>query len=414
MNARRSPIVLAAIPVFILAVGIIAYKLATEPRPVPMRDFVEYYAAGVVAVRGGNPYDSNELLPIQREASGDPELAQATMMWNPPWALVIVVPLALFPATLSHLLWLGVQLVATLVSAGMLWRVYQGPRERSLLAALVALFFGPFFVLMWYGQVGTLCLLGLAGFLYFRTNDRPLSAGAFAALTALKPHLLFAFGLVLILDALVSRAGRKALLAGALVMLAAGLTAYAINPEVYRYYSAAGWETSSSTHTSPKDYYQPLGSFWLRKALAPDRFTVQFIPTAITAALVAVYWLRRRKTWNWATETPRLIFASVITAAYGAWIFDLVVLLVPVLQATVWLVQARRSTLWWLTVLGHFGLSALTAIAPVIAVALTGQGVRLDTFVYFSPAQLLLYLLAGRLIPAPATSPEIRSGTQVV
>jgi hypothetical protein len=391
----RSPIILLAVPVLAAGLGFVAYKIATEPRPIPMRDFVEYYAAGVVAVRGGNPYDPDEILPLQREALDNPDFPEATMMWNPPWALVLVAPLGLLPAKGAHLVWLLVQLAAVLASAGMLWRVYRGPPDLQLAAFAVALFFGPFFVLMWYGQVGTLCLLGLAGFLYSHSRGRPAAAGAYAALTALKPHLLFAFGLAMLLDATVTRRGRIALLAGALTVAAAAAVAYAINPAVYRYYAAAGWENSSGTHTSPKDWHQPLASDRLRRAIDPDVFAIQFVPMAVTAVAVAGYWFAKRKQWDWPAETPRLVFASVLMAPYGAWVFDLVVLLVPVIQAAVWLATAKRGPLWWVVVIVHAVLSVATAVGPVIVAETTGSGVGLQKFIYFAPATLVLYGLAG-------------------
>jgi hypothetical protein len=410
----RSPIILLAVPVIAAGLAYVAYTIAVEPRPIPMRDFVEYYSAGVVALRpGGNPYDSDQILPVQREALADPDFPQATMMWNPPWAIALVAPFGLLTPKAAHLVWLGVQLAALVASAGMLWRVYRGPPDLRLAAFAVGLFFGPFFLLMWYGQVGTLCLLGLAGFLYSHERGRPAAAGAFAALTALKPHLLFAFGLVLLFDAVVTRRGRVALAAGALAVVAAGAAAYAINPDVYHYYANAGWEKSSGTHTSPKDWYQPLGSYWLRWAIAPQVFAVQFVPMAVTAVAVAGYWFMKRKHWDWAAETPRLIFASVLTAPYGAWIFDLVVLLVPVIQAATWLAVARRGPVWWAVVIGHFVLSVATAIGPLAVVKASGSGVGLHLFVYFSPATLVLYLLAGRLATTrPTDSPGAGSVLQ--
>ena len=51
------------------------------------------------------------------------------MMWNPPWALVLVTPLGLLPANAAHFVWLAGQLAAVLAAAGMLWRVYRGPRD---------------------------------------------------------------------------------------------------------------------------------------------------------------------------------------------------------------------------------------------------------------------------------------------
>src|SRR5206468_11079814 len=74
-----------------------------------------------------------------------------------------------------------------------------------------------------YGQNTGLLALGLAGFLYFTRKEKPLAAGACAALTALKPHLLAGFGVLLVADAL-TRRGRVALAAGVgVVAVALGL-----------------------------------------------------------------------------------------------------------------------------------------------------------------------------------------------
>jgi hypothetical protein len=217
----------------------------------------------------------------------------------------------------------------------------------------------------------------------------------FAALTAIKPHLLFAFGLVLVLDALVSRRGRVVLLAGAAAIGVAALAAWAINPAVYHHYASAGWVGSSDVHNSPKDWYQPLASYWLRRAIDPDRFWIQFVPTVVTAAAVAVYWVRRRRAWDWAAETPRLVFASVLTAAYGAWIFDLVVLLVPAVAVAARLADRdRRTALPY--ALAVVALSLLTVFSFAVKEWFTGSAATgLHLFVWFAPAAFALYAVAS-------------------
>jgi hypothetical protein len=71
-----------------------------------------------------------------------------------------------------------------------------------------------------------------------------------------------------------------------------------------------------------------------------------FLPLAIALPAVAAYWWVRREGWNWATELPRLVLVSLLTAPYGAWGFDLVLLLVPVVQAAVWVVNDKRRYVW--------------------------------------------------------------------
>ncbi|MBY0458254.1 MAG: hypothetical protein K2V38_13015, partial [Gemmataceae bacterium] len=89
--------------------------------PVP-RDFLEYWSAGRVNLRGGNPYHPDELLREQRHA--DPARADAVMMWNPPPALALYMPLGAVEPRRSTLLWLGLQVAAVLVACGLLWRRY--------------------------------------------------------------------------------------------------------------------------------------------------------------------------------------------------------------------------------------------------------------------------------------------------
>jgi hypothetical protein len=384
-----------------LAVWVV-YSVFENPQLLPVKDFVEYYAAGAVAARGGNPYDAEELLPYQRQAGHDAQHDRAVMMWNPPWALVLVVPLGLLPPRTAHLAWLGGQLLAVVVSALWLWRVYGGARHHSGLAVAVAVFFAPFFLLMWYGQIGALCLLGLAGFLAAHQRGRPATAGAFAALTALKPHLLFAFGVALLLDAVVTRRGRIALATGAAVLVAAALLVWLAHPDVYAHYrDALTRDASTTAQVQPKDWKLPLLSYWLRIATAPQSFGVQFLPTLLAAVGVAGYWFVRRDRWDWPVELPRLVFVSVLLAAYGAWIFDLVVLLVPVLQATVWLTRQATTAAGLMLGAAYIMLNVGTVAVPLGLIATASDPAQrefgLHHFIYFSPAILLLYLAAGRL-----------------
>ena len=52
----------------------------------------------------------------------------------------------------------------------------------------------------------------------------------------------------------------------------------------------------------------------------------------VAQACVVIYWLRQRQRWEWRTQLPMLIAASLATAAYGAWQFDMILLLLPFLH----------------------------------------------------------------------------------
>src|SRR5262249_47255860 len=192
---------------------------STGVAPLPLKDFVEYWSAGDVFVNGGNPYDPEALSGSLTNALGE-ERASTTMMWNPPWTLPITAPFAMLPIRLAHILWVALQLTLVMVPANMRWGALGGNDPGRWFRAAVLLFPPTVFLLV-YGQIGALCLFGVAGFLYFMDRDRPMLAGLCVALTAIKPHLLFAFGLYLLLEALVSRRDRMAFLSGAVAGVAA-------------------------------------------------------------------------------------------------------------------------------------------------------------------------------------------------
>lgn len=365
--------------------------VAEHPNSLPNKDFVQYWSAARVNLDGGNPYDATQLKPLQALALNQPDLTNVTMMWNPPWVVALVTPLAWLPSGTAHIAFLFVQLAALLLSVTWLWKQYHGPADRLWVAWLLALGFGPSVFIFWWGQIGGLILLGLAGFLRFR-DSKPFVAGLFIALTAIKPHLLFAVGLVLLLDGLVAKAARRTLIGGALaVALTAGL-AWLLNPAIYTHYSQAGWESSTAINISPKDWKQPLFAYYLRIAVNPSIFAIQFVPLAVAALGVVAYWFRRRAAWNWTEELPRLVFVSVLTTAYGAWMFDLVVLLVPVVAASVAILRSRQRVVLWFG--GLAVLTVLATLSPWVNRMFTGQlETPMQQFIWVSPAVLALVLV---------------------
>lgn len=376
---------------------------ANPPTVFPPGDFVEYWSAARVHVSGGDPYDGGHLLPHQWEASGNPGLTRAIMLWTPPWTLPLYTPFGLLDPRAGHLAWVAVQMLCVLGSAGLLWRVYHpGGFGRgwarvgwAAVAGLVVVTFAPVWWLLGYGQNTGLVLLGLAGFLALRPRY-PVAAGVVAALTAIKPHLLALFGLALLLDA-ATRDGRRALIGGVAALAVLSALALVPNPDVFGEFAAALRRPHSHESPSMSEWQLPLASYYLRMTVAPDRFAVQFAP--ITAAMLALvpYWWSRRAAWDWAAEAPRLVFGSVLLAPYGAWVFDLVVLLVPVASMFARATATRQmmpiSAAW----AGHL---AIFPFAAVIGWLHEGWWV--------APAVLAWYL-AVALLARSAVSPTAKA-----
>lgn len=337
--------------VLVLVVGAAAVLLAADrlvsaPGFRLPKDFIEYWAAARIVLRGADPYHPDNLLIEQRLV--EPKRSEAVMMWNPPPALVLYMPLALVPVRWASLLWVATQVAAVLLACDWLWRTYFAGRR------WIALLLGASFVGTWwlvaYGQNTGFLLLGLAGFQYFTFRQQPLAAGACAALTALKPHLLAGFGVLFLADA-ITRSGRQALLAGVAVIAIALAGVVLLNPHVLGQFLAAVQNPGPGA-VPLSAWTLPAPSYWLRKAIDPNRFGLQFLPTLTLCAALVIWRFRSGKNWNWQRALPGVVAASVLCTPYGGWIFDLPVLLVPVVAVAARIVARERWKLFVIFVLG--------------------------------------------------------------
>ena len=328
---------LLRIAAFAVAVG--AFALAF-PHLVPPRDFVEYYSAAKVLADGGDPYDGAQLLPVQREVTGNAELEKAVSLWTPPWTLPVYLPFGFLPFGGAHFVWLLLQAVLLALSVELIWVVYAGPlRLGRLISYGLLLGFSPVFWNLHFGQNTAFLLFGLAGFLHFHRRGSPGLAGACAALTAIKPHMLALFGVAFLMDAM-TRSGRRSLAAGIGVLVLAGAVSIAFNPHIFGMFADAVRRPSTSETVRLADWHVPLLSHRLRHAIAPDAFALQFLPVLVAMPLTAAW--RWKRPIDWPAQLPWLVVASALVAPYGGWMFDLTVLLVPAIVALLRIASLRQ------------------------------------------------------------------------
>jgi hypothetical protein len=110
-----------------------------------------------------------------------------------------------------------------------------------------------------------------------------------------------------------------------------------------------------------------------------------FVPVLPGLAWLAWYWRRQAANWNWDRCLPALLFASLLTAPYGAWPFDLVLLLPAVFQAALALrgsPSGRR-----ILALAAYASFNLLAILQLLA------GAPYFWFLWMTPALLGIYLV---------------------
>ncbi len=387
---QEIPITRSLVRRFILLCGLVVLAaviiwqvahLMANPAIMPPDDFVEYWAAGRLNAAGENPYDPAKLLPLQQHAGRDTD--EAIMMWNPPWTLAFVMPFGLLPARPSQLLWLALSLSSVVYCADWGWRYYGGSAKHRWAAWSLALTFMPTLFVLQSGQIGPALLLGVVGFLHFARRDRGWLAGAATVLIAIKPHLAYLFWVALLLWSL-DRRRWTVLLGGGVAGLTAMLIALACNPAVISHYREA------MGHHPPEQWISPTPGAFLRVLVGGEMFYLQFVPTLAGLAWFVPHWIRHRNTWKWAEQMPLLLLVSFVTASYGAWPFDLVVLLLPIVQLAVLVQTADRRSLFAL---------ALGAYLLINGLALTLNLLRFTSkwFVWMAPALLVSYLILRTL-----------------
>jgi Glycosyltransferase family 87 len=338
--------------VLVAALAACALMLAALPVTLPHGDFDEYWAAGRLNAGGMNPYDAAAMLQEQR-LNGWPE-PRPVMMYNPPWTLALAMPVAQLDLQHARSLWLLAQILICLWCASRVWAQNGGAPQYEVRIWCLALLWMPTVSALRMGQISPLVLLGLVGFVWSLEKRRDLTAGVFFALTAVKPQLVALIWVGWLLWTI--REGRwKVMLGTAAALGGATLVAVAANPPVFSQYLHL-----MSTQPPILDFESPNIATLIRVVLTAVFGTgtwPQYVPTAVGAGIVAWFWSRRHRTWDWAAELPWLVSLSCMATSYGGWTFDLLILLVPIIATA--------------AVVARVGNGALTAAAAALFLGVT-------------------------------------------
>jgi hypothetical protein len=314
------------------------------------QDYLEYWAAGRLILNHQNPYDPHLLYPLQVEQR--PDLTAPVMMWNPPWTLPLVMPFGLLPCPVGYLLWETMLLVLVLWAAFWTWQLYQGPGRYYWLSAAISLSFIPTYFALHFAQISPVVWLGLVGFLYFEKRGHDGLAGAATMLAAVKPQLVYLFALALLVWILKQRRWRV-LGGAALAFLTTSAISVAFDPGVFGHF----WKELSQN--PPTHFNSPTLGTFLRLGLDKNEFRWQYVPTVAGLIWLGYYWKKHHQAWSWSEQAPVLVLASFLTASYGAWQFDQVVMLLPILQSAVWICRSGLHSMIGFAVLALVGFDIL-------------------------------------------------------
>ena len=388
----------------VLMVGQVRQLLA-DPSVWPPDDFVEYWAAAKLTLAGENPYDPALLLPLQQAAGRDTD--EAIMMWNPPWSLAVVLPLGLLPAREAQLLWLALNLVVAGFCGDRLWLLLGGSPARRWVGWAVTLAFLPTLFALQSGQISLLLLLGAVLFLECERRGWPVLAGAATVLLAIKPHLAYLVWVAILADA-VCRWRVGVIFGGVVAGSMAVLIALAFNPHLLNQYADA------LGNRPPAQWVSPTLGTLLRLAFGEERFRLQFVPMGIGLAWFAWHWMRTRHSWNWGEQLPLLLLVSFVTAPYGAWPFDMVLLLPAVLRMVAVCILSLSGGCQPPELLSRGadtprspGLNTKIPLLALLAVNLTCLAMNVGrtgsfAFIWVGPAILLLYVFSPKSSFSPS------------
>lgn len=349
------------------------------------RDFIQYYCAARILIDGENPYDGATQLRYQ-QAYSPKLLTQPVSLWNPPWSLSFYLPWGMIGKIQTALLsWRIMQLFFVWVSVFFLGRQQQLP---LIYCVLLPCLFSPVFWMYHFGQNTGMLLLGLAGTLYFQKKAQWCCAGWALALTALKPHLLLLYALALALH------GREKIVfrsisVGVLVLSAASCLAWSMQPHIFQQFWHAFGETESAVPV--KNWQVPLVSYHVRMLIQPEQFLWQFLPILLGALLLLALRLQGVMLLRYPAE---ILYYSLILTPYGGWIFDQVLLIVPIIF-TLKEVQSLKLS------------RRIIIVLAMIAVSLAALQIRgLEESVWFSPAYALIHIVIKIFRYKPNPSPN--------
>jgi hypothetical protein len=392
--------------VLLVAGARLAYDYVSNPAIPRPHDFLQVWSAGRLNAAGANPYDGERMYALQVEnrmpdcrSAKHPD-GYASMMWVPPWALAVAMPLGALPIDLAQLIWGLGQLVLIAAVAVVYWRFCGGTAARQWIPVALVIGSGPVWWQTVGGQNAGLLFLGLVGFLFAQRANRPVLGGACLALAAFKPHLMLLLGIGLLIDATRTGFGRRVVLGGALALAVAAGLATLFNPAVWGQYLTAATGPGSQYYPALRDWINPTVGSHLRQALPGRPFWVQTVPGLVAAAVFAVYWWRSGNPARWPAVLPWIVPVCLITAPYGSWASDLVLMLIPIVAVAARLDARNVAFARIVPTLGVF------AAANVAMFCMISGSAAAHAYTWVAPVFCYCILSAARALrPEPVSAP---------
>lgn len=334
-----SPLTRLLTPLLII-LGLILFT-AVLPRPTfGENDLRAYWGASYLLRHSQSFTDYQVMQQLQRQQTHWPAKNGAMMTWNPPWLLVLFLPLSLF--SYDHAVWLwafssiGLFILASFWLCKLRWPIVI-PKRVLASVVLVMLAFAPLWVNIAIGQISILIFFGLAGYLYFQ-EKAPFLAGLLLAFTTIKPHILFLFLPLALLQALWRRQWR--LVAGFITFFYVSiLITFTLRPSFIAEY------LHNLTQNQAMLLTRPTPSLTNLVAVLTGQSWIRFVGLLFLPIIIGYWWRNGRYPTpaQWLQTTAVLTLLSAVTMPYG-YSFDFMALFMPTILAVVWLTTPENPT----------------------------------------------------------------------
>jgi len=295
-------------------------------------DFRVYWSAAALFAQGDSPYDPDALWALQQTAI--PDLISSEIpsqpAWNPPWLILILCPLGFLPFCSATIIWMFFNMLLVGLALTVTWQLTNpSPNDRGILIViLVGYLFLPTIVLLIFGQVSSLVLIGIVLWLWCIQKNRDWLAGAALFLTTIKPHLSYFFLSLVLLWVIQNR--RWKILGGMAVAGSLSLSIFFIViptwlTDYFHLLQVLGEQVYQTIFTST------LGSLmyaWTGSNL--------FKFSAVILLIFIPPLLRIVKRDGWLVPTNFALLSGIPLSPYG-FLFDQVLLLPAIVQMIAWI-----------------------------------------------------------------------------
>jgi hypothetical protein len=298
--------------------------------PLPIYDFMTYWAGARLFVAHANPYNASAMYAIERGLGW--QYTTPLVLLNPPWALPYIAALGLLSFNVAHMLWWGLTMAMEAVCSIALWKYFGGEARKWWIAIIVAITFLPGGAAERMGQITPFMFAGLTASLLLLRRRRDLLAGICLIALGMKPHLLYLVVLAIILWIVQTRRWKVAIGAVSIYALSTA-AAIAFNHQTLGYFHG-------STQAAMDTICGVGGA--LRSIFGMQHAWLQFVPTVFGAVWFAFYWEKHRNAWVWQERIPTLLLVSLATAPYS-WSHDYVLVLPAILSLAVALSKTRTD-----------------------------------------------------------------------